>query len=142
MGGGGTTYIYIYIYIYLHMHTCTHILESSFCLAQGLCGTSIEPNRGHDDYIPRSLALLRKGGRFMEIGKRGIWSHEQLLGWFCKCTPQAPKHSLFRVQCLSCLLSSGCSKPVTLLNSVGRVRGQKSAQISTLCADASCQIMS
>ena len=33
---------------------------------------------GHDDYIPRSLALLRKGGRFMEIGKRGIWSHEQM----------------------------------------------------------------
>ncbi|CAE7460662.1 ppsC, partial [Symbiodinium sp. KB8] len=32
----------------------------------------------HDDYIPRSLALLRKGGRFMEIGKRGIWSHEQM----------------------------------------------------------------
>ncbi|CAE7249833.1 ppsC, partial [Symbiodinium sp. CCMP2456] len=32
----------------------------------------------HDDYIPRSLALLRKGGRFLEIGKRGIWSHEQM----------------------------------------------------------------
>merc|ERR1712151_1373000 len=33
----------------------------------------------HDDYIPRSLALLREGGRFMEIGKRGIWSKEQVL---------------------------------------------------------------
>ena len=32
----------------------------------------------HDDYIPRSLALLNQGGRFMEIGKRGIWSHEQM----------------------------------------------------------------
>ncbi|CAE8625694.1 unnamed protein product [Polarella glacialis] len=32
----------------------------------------------HDDYIPRSLALLRQGGRFMEIGKRGIWTHEQM----------------------------------------------------------------
>jgi len=32
----------------------------------------------HDDYIPRSLALLRQGGRFMEIGKRGIWSHEEM----------------------------------------------------------------
>eukprot|EP00933_Yihiella_yeosuensis_P033453 TRINITY_DN27154_c0_g1_i1.p1 TRINITY_DN27154_c0_g1~~TRINITY_DN27154_c0_g1_i1.p1 ORF type:complete len:1548 (+),score=394.66 TRINITY_DN27154_c0_g1_i1:542-4645(+) len=32
----------------------------------------------HDDYIPRSLALLKKGGRFMEIGKRGIWTHEQM----------------------------------------------------------------
>ena len=26
---------------------------------------------GHDDYIGRSLALLKPGGRFMEIGKRG-----------------------------------------------------------------------
>jgi len=32
----------------------------------------------HDDYIPRSLKFLRKGGRFIEIGKRGIWSHEQM----------------------------------------------------------------
>lgn len=32
----------------------------------------------HDDYIPRSINLLNKGGRFMEIGKRGIWSHEQV----------------------------------------------------------------
>jgi thioesterase domain-containing protein/acyl carrier protein len=32
----------------------------------------------HDDYIPRSLALLRKGGRFMEIGKRNVWSHERM----------------------------------------------------------------
>ena len=30
----------------------------------------------HDDYIPRSLSLLRKGGRFIEIGKRGVWSHQ------------------------------------------------------------------
>eukprot|EP00959_Pyramimonas_sp_CCMP1952_P093449 1955831-Pyramimonas_sp.AAC.1 len=34
----------------------------------------------HDDYIPRSLALLKKGGRFMEIGKRGIWSHAKMFG--------------------------------------------------------------
>eukprot|EP00746_Dinoflagellata_sp_MGD_P146315 gnl/MRDRNA2_/MRDRNA2_78811_c0_seq1.p1 gnl/MRDRNA2_/MRDRNA2_78811_c0~~gnl/MRDRNA2_/MRDRNA2_78811_c0_seq1.p1 ORF type:complete len:1358 (+),score=334.40 gnl/MRDRNA2_/MRDRNA2_78811_c0_seq1:121-4074(+) len=32
----------------------------------------------HDDYIPRSLALLNKNGKFMEIGKRGIWSYEQM----------------------------------------------------------------
>ncbi|CAK9056190.1 Phenolphthiocerol/phthiocerol polyketide synthase subunit C ((Phenol)carboxyphthiodiolenone synthase subunit C) (Beta-ketoacyl-acyl-carrier-protein synthase I) (Phthiocerol synthesis polyketide synthase type I PpsC) [Durusdinium trenchii] len=32
----------------------------------------------HDDYIGRSLAMLKPGGRFMEIGKRGIWSHEQM----------------------------------------------------------------
>eukprot|EP00435_Cladocopium_sp_Y103_P014457 s1029_g3.t1 len=32
----------------------------------------------HDDYIPKSLGYLKKGGRFMEIGKRLIWSHEQM----------------------------------------------------------------
>eukprot|EP01052_Picozoa_sp_SAG31_P007897 SAG31_NODE_386_length_16407_cov_24.639686_2_plen_2943_part_00 len=31
-----------------------------------------------DDYIPESLALLRKGGRFMEIGKRTIWTREEM----------------------------------------------------------------
>jgi NADPH:quinone reductase-like Zn-dependent oxidoreductase len=32
----------------------------------------------HDEYIPRSLALLKSGGRFIEIGKRGIWTHAQM----------------------------------------------------------------
>ncbi|CAJ1343367.1 unnamed protein product, partial [Effrenium voratum] len=32
----------------------------------------------HDDYIPKSLGFLQKGGRFMEIGKRLIWSHDQM----------------------------------------------------------------
>ena len=30
------------------------------------------------DFIPRSLDLLIKGGHFVEIGKRGIWTHEQI----------------------------------------------------------------
>lgn len=30
----------------------------------------------HDDYISRSLSFLKSGGRFIEIGKRGIWSHQ------------------------------------------------------------------
>eukprot|EP00438_Fugacium_kawagutii_P009336 Skav234554 [mRNA] locus=scaffold2556:444288:449022:+ [translate_table: standard] len=30
----------------------------------------------HDDYISRSLSFLKTGGRFIEIGKRGIWSHQ------------------------------------------------------------------
>ena len=33
----------------------------------------------HDDYIGRSIGLLSQGGRFMEIGKRGVWSHEQVI---------------------------------------------------------------
>ena len=32
----------------------------------------------HDDYIPESLSLLRDGGHFVEIGKRGIWAHERM----------------------------------------------------------------
>ena len=32
----------------------------------------------HQDYIPESLAMLRDGGHFMEIGKRGIWTAEQM----------------------------------------------------------------
>eukprot|EP00434_Breviolum_minutum_P030487 symbB.v1.2.026959.t1/scaffold2733.1/size72009/2 len=32
----------------------------------------------HDDYISRSLSFLKNGGRFIEIGKRGIWTHQQM----------------------------------------------------------------
>ena len=32
----------------------------------------------HQDYIPESLAMLRDGGHFMEIGKRGIWTEDQM----------------------------------------------------------------
>lgn len=35
--------------------------------------------RGHDDYIGRSLARLRPSGVFVELGKRGIWSREEVL---------------------------------------------------------------
>lgn len=50
-----------------------------FLKEQGVDGIDVVINSlSHDDYIPRSLALLRKGGRFMEIGKRGIWSYEQM----------------------------------------------------------------
>ncbi|CDJ62038.1 Polyketide synthase, related [Eimeria necatrix] len=31
-----------------------------------------------DDYIPESLKLLGPNGRFMELGKRGIWTREQV----------------------------------------------------------------
>jgi len=32
----------------------------------------------HENYIPESLSMLRDGGHFVEIGKRGIWTHEQM----------------------------------------------------------------
>jgi NADPH:quinone reductase-like Zn-dependent oxidoreductase/acyl carrier protein len=41
-------------------------------------GIDIVLNALTDDFIPKSLALLRRGGRFLEIGKRGIWDHEQV----------------------------------------------------------------
>ncbi|CAM9397790.1 unnamed protein product [Chrysoparadoxa australica] len=31
-----------------------------------------------DDYIPSSLKMLSEGGRFVEIGKRGVWSRERM----------------------------------------------------------------
>ena len=49
----------------------------SFLEQEGAEGVDVVLNSlSHDDYIPRSLALLRTGGRFIEIGKRGIWSHQ------------------------------------------------------------------
>ncbi|CAE7746767.1 ppsC, partial [Symbiodinium pilosum] len=51
----------------------------AFLEREGAEGVDVVLNSlSHDDYIPRSLALLRSGGRFVEIGKRGIWSHQQM----------------------------------------------------------------
>ncbi|CAK9057424.1 Mycoketide-CoA synthase (Polyketide synthase Pks12), partial [Durusdinium trenchii] len=53
----------------------------NFLKEQGADGLDVVLNSlSHDDYIGRSLALLKPGGRFVEIGKRGIWSHKQLPG--------------------------------------------------------------
>merc|ERR1719458_891256 len=50
-----------------------------FLQDSGTAGIDVVINSlSHDDYIGRSLKLLRKGGRFIEIGKRGIWSHEHV----------------------------------------------------------------
>lgn len=41
--------------------------------------------RSHDNFIGRSLGLLAKGGRFVEIGKRDVWSKDEandFRGWF------------------------------------------------------------
>ena len=32
----------------------------------------------HDDYIPRSVDMLKQGGCFLEIGKRGIWDEHRM----------------------------------------------------------------
>ncbi len=40
-------------------------------------GVDIVLNSLADEFIPRSVSVLAEDGRFIEIGKRGIWSHAQ-----------------------------------------------------------------
>ena len=50
-----------------------------FLLEEQIDGVDVVLNSlSHDDYIERSLSFLKSGGRFIEIGKRGIWSHQQM----------------------------------------------------------------
>ena len=49
----------------------------TFLAEEGVDGVDVVLNSlSHDDYISRSLACLKSGGRFIEIGKRGIWTHQ------------------------------------------------------------------
>nr|CAD19090.1 StiF protein [Stigmatella aurantiaca Sg a15] len=41
-------------------------------------GIDIVLNSLADDFIPKSLSVLRSGGRFLEIGKRGVWTSAQV----------------------------------------------------------------
>lgn len=41
-------------------------------------GVDLVLNSLTDGFIQKSFEILKPGGRFMEIGKRGIWSHEQV----------------------------------------------------------------
>lgn len=41
-------------------------------------GVTVVLNALNGDYIPKSLAALAQGGRFVEIGKIGIWTAEQM----------------------------------------------------------------
>ncbi len=41
-------------------------------------GVHVVLNALADDFIPASISVLARGGRFLEMGKRGIWSHEQV----------------------------------------------------------------
>src|SRR6185369_15044825 len=42
-------------------------------------GIDIVLNSLAGEFIPRSLSTLRAGGRFLEIGKAGIWTDEQMV---------------------------------------------------------------
>jgi acyl transferase domain-containing protein/NAD(P)-dependent dehydrogenase (short-subunit alcohol dehydrogenase family)/acyl carrier protein len=41
-------------------------------------GVHVVLNALADEFIPASISVLARGGRFLEMGKRGIWSHEQV----------------------------------------------------------------
>ncbi|HEY3062327.1 MAG TPA: SDR family NAD(P)-dependent oxidoreductase, partial [Chloroflexota bacterium] len=45
--------------------------------ATGGQGVDVVLNSLSDAFIPASLSVLREGGRFIELGKRGIWNAEQ-----------------------------------------------------------------
>eukprot|EP00873_Tetraselmis_striata_P012574 jgi/Tetstr1/432838/TSEL_022187.t1 len=44
----------------------------------GKGGVHVVLNSLSGDFITHSVALLAEGGKFLEIGKRGIWSHERM----------------------------------------------------------------
>ena len=46
--------------------------------ATGSAGVDMVLNSLIDDFIHKSFAVLRPGGRFLEIGKRGIWTHDEV----------------------------------------------------------------
>lgn len=46
--------------------------------ATGGEGVTVVLNSLADDLVDRSFDVLATGGRFLEIGKRGIWTHEQV----------------------------------------------------------------
>ncbi|CAK9097816.1 unnamed protein product [Durusdinium trenchii] len=56
------------------------MFEEELCseLANGEKMDVVLNSLSHDNFIGRSLAFLREGGTFVEIGKRGIWTQEQM----------------------------------------------------------------
>ena len=58
--------------------TITFALESQRLVGEGKQISMVLNSLSHDDYIPVAVGLLSKAGRFVEIGKRGIWSQAQM----------------------------------------------------------------
>ena len=92
----------------------------------------------HDDYIGRSLSMLREGGRFVEIGKRDIWTTEQVkekyptvdyhieaIDHVCEFEPDR-YHGLLRR--LEAELSGGAWKPLPVVSFRGLEQGVASLQ--------------
>src|SRR5205807_2329827 len=72
-------------HVHLRSLGVTHIMDSrsvefadEILAATGGEGVDVVLNSLTGDSIPASLRALRKGGRFLEIGKNGIWTTEQM----------------------------------------------------------------
>ncbi|PYQ39697.1 MAG: hypothetical protein DMF77_20715 [Acidobacteria bacterium] len=70
---------------YLKSLGVAHVMDSrSLSFAEAVMnesageGVDLVLNSLTGDFIPKSLGVLRRGGRFLEIGKAGIWSPEQM----------------------------------------------------------------
>jgi acyl transferase domain-containing protein/acyl carrier protein len=70
---------------YLHSLGVEHVLDSrSAAFADAImkltdgAGVDVVLNSLADELIPASLRIVGKGGRFIELGKRGIWSGSQV----------------------------------------------------------------
>ena len=62
----------------------------------GCCGMELSTvlnSLSHDCYIPSGAALLEHAGRFLEIGKRGIWTRVQM--------PKAVRYSILAVDAMT-----------------------------------------
>jgi len=92
----------------------------------------------HDDFIGRSLRLLKKGGRFVEIGKRDVWTHDQVkqersdidyhllaIDAICENEPQRYHNLLSR---LAKELSSGSWEPLPMHTFEGLEQGVEALQ--------------
>ncbi|MEO7359392.1 MAG: SDR family NAD(P)-dependent oxidoreductase, partial [Gemmatimonadaceae bacterium] len=52
--------------------------HNSLCDSTGSGVVDVVLNSLSDEFIPASIDVLRKGGRFVEIGKRGIWTADSV----------------------------------------------------------------
>ncbi|QWR78733.1 type I polyketide synthase [Candidatus Magnetomonas plexicatena] len=70
---------------FLRAQGVNHIMDSRsldfsdeiMTITQG-CGVNMVLNSLNGEYIPKSLRVLSNGGRFIEIGKIGIWTEEEV----------------------------------------------------------------
>lgn len=87
-------------------------------------GIDVVLNALSDDFIPHSLDLLREGGRFLEIGKLGIWSPEKVA--------QAYPHVQYDIISLDGMIRDNPGSVKALLEEVMQHLGQQTWQLPQL----------